>query len=93
MLPSLDCARQAQAISAQYAAFFCGALDLLAEVCSLVQLLVRQWDKRVSRDILAHWLDLLSKDGWIAREQVRSNHVPSYDTPVDWHYAQHSKAL
>ena len=34
------------------------------------QLLIRHWDKRLSRDILAHWLDLLSEDGWIAREQV-----------------------
>ncbi|CAL5220064.1 g2015 [Coccomyxa viridis] len=34
------------------------------------QLLIRQWDKRLSRDILAHWLDLLSEDGWIAREQI-----------------------
>ena len=47
-----------------------GALGLLTDVCFLLQLLIRQWDKRLSRDILAHWLDLLSEDGWIAREQV-----------------------
>ena len=42
-------------------------------LCS-VQLLIRQWNKRLSRDILAHWLDLLSEDGWIAREQVSTTH-------------------
>ena len=66
---------------------------MLTEVCFLVQLLIRQWDKRLSRDILAHWLDLLSKDGWIAREQVRSTRVSSYNIPLKWHYAKHSKAL
>ncbi len=35
-----------------------------------MQLLVRRWNERLSRDILAHWLDLLSEEGWIAREQV-----------------------
>ena len=35
-----------------------------------MQLLIRRWNARLSRDILAHWLDLLSADGWIAREQV-----------------------
>ena len=49
----------------------CYLQGLLAyEDCALPQLLIRQWDKRLSRDILAHWLDLLSEDGWIAREQV-----------------------
>ncbi len=48
-----------------------------------MQLLIRQWDKRLSRDILAHWLDLLSEDGWIAREQV-STAIASgcHQTPV-----------
>lgn len=35
-----------------------------------LQLLIRRWNERLSRDILAHWLDLLSEEGWIAREQV-----------------------
>ncbi|CAL8462054.1 g1585 [Coccomyxa elongata] len=34
------------------------------------QLLIRRWNERLSRDILAHWLDLLSEEGWIAREQI-----------------------
>lgn len=34
------------------------------------QLLVRRWSARLSRDILASWLDLLNSQGWIAREQV-----------------------
>ena len=39
-------------------------------MCACVQLVIRRWDARLSRDILAHWLDLLSAEGWIAREQV-----------------------
>jgi len=35
------------------------------------QLLVRRWSPRLSRDILASWLDLLNAQGWIAREQAR----------------------
>ncbi|KAK9838545.1 hypothetical protein WJX81_006602 [Elliptochloris bilobata] len=34
------------------------------------QLLVRRWNPRLSRDILASWLDLLNSQGWIAREQI-----------------------
>ena len=34
------------------------------------QLLVRRWNARLSRDILASWLDLLNSQGWIAREQA-----------------------
>ena len=35
-----------------------------------VQLLVRRWDPAISRDVLAHWLDLVNSQGWIAREQI-----------------------
>ena len=35
-----------------------------------MQLLVRRWDAGLSRDVLAHWLDLMSASGWIAREQI-----------------------
>ena len=35
-----------------------------------MQLLVQKWDARMSREILAHWLDLMNSQGWIAREQV-----------------------
>ncbi|KAM6132367.1 mannosyl-oligosaccharide glucosidase [Pterocles gutturalis] len=34
------------------------------------QLLVARWDPALSREILAHWLDLMNADGWIPREQV-----------------------
>ncbi|KAK9836881.1 hypothetical protein WJX74_010329 [Apatococcus lobatus] len=34
------------------------------------QLLVRKWDPAISRDVLAHWLDLVNSQGWIAREQI-----------------------
>ena len=35
-----------------------------------LQLLVRRWDTELSRDVLAHWLDLMSASGWIPREQI-----------------------
>ncbi|DBA80547.1 TPA: hypothetical protein ACH3X1_007808 [Trebouxia sp. C0004] len=34
------------------------------------QLLISKWDPAMSRDMLAHWLDLMNKQGWIAREQI-----------------------
>jgi len=36
----------------------------------LLQLLIRRWDGLLSRDILAHWLDLMNVEGWIPREQI-----------------------
>eukprot|EP00088_Acartia_fossae_P000134 TRINITY_DN10040_c0_g3_i1.p1 TRINITY_DN10040_c0_g3~~TRINITY_DN10040_c0_g3_i1.p1 ORF type:complete len:826 (-),score=128.87 TRINITY_DN10040_c0_g3_i1:376-2853(-) len=33
-------------------------------------LLISKWDKDISADILAHWLDLLNSEGWIPREQI-----------------------
>ena len=38
----------------------------------MLQLLISRWDPAMSRDMLAHWLDLMNKQGWIAREQVCS---------------------
>ena len=38
----------------------------------MLQLLISKWDQRRSRNILAHWLDLMNSQGWIAREQVSS---------------------
>ena len=35
-----------------------------------MQLLVRRWDPAISRDVVAHWLDLVNSQGWIAREQI-----------------------
>jgi mannosyl-oligosaccharide glucosidase len=34
------------------------------------QLLVQKWDGQVSRDAIAHWLDLMNSQGWIPREQI-----------------------
>ena len=34
------------------------------------QLLIRRWDGLLSRDMLAHWLDLMNSEGWIPREQI-----------------------
>ena len=34
------------------------------------QLLVQRWDPQLSRDAIAHWLDLLNARGWIPREQI-----------------------
>lgn len=33
-------------------------------------LLISKWDREISQDILAHWLDLMNWDGWIPREQI-----------------------
>jgi len=33
-------------------------------------LLISRWDREISADILAHWLDLLNTEGWIPREQI-----------------------
>ena len=33
-------------------------------------LLISKWDKEISADILAHWMDLLNSEGWIPREQI-----------------------
>ena len=40
-----------------------------------VQVLISKWDPALSRRILAHWLDLMDADGWIAREQVQRLHA------------------
>lgn len=34
------------------------------------QLLLRRWNPAMSRDALAHWLDLMTASGWIPREQI-----------------------
>jgi len=33
-------------------------------------LLISRWDKDISADILAHWIDLMNSEGWIPREQI-----------------------
>ncbi|XP_053336327.1 mannosyl-oligosaccharide glucosidase-like [Clarias gariepinus] len=34
------------------------------------QLLISKWDPQVTREAVAHWLDLINVDGWIPREQI-----------------------
>ncbi|KAH7297342.1 hypothetical protein KP509_26G066000 [Ceratopteris richardii] len=34
------------------------------------QLIIRRWDKKMSMEIIGHWLDLMNIDGWIPREQL-----------------------
>ena len=33
-------------------------------------LLISKWNKRLSADIIAHWLDMMNIEGWIPREQI-----------------------
>jgi len=33
-------------------------------------LLISRWDRDISADILAHWMDLMNSEGWIPREQI-----------------------
>jgi len=33
-------------------------------------LLISRWDREISADILAHWMDLMNTEGWIPREQI-----------------------
>jgi len=35
-------------------------------------LLISRWDRDISADILAHWMDLMNSEGWIPREQILS---------------------
>ncbi|XP_053336097.1 mannosyl-oligosaccharide glucosidase-like [Clarias gariepinus] len=34
------------------------------------QLLISKWDPQVTREAVAHWLDLINVDGWIPHEQI-----------------------
>ncbi|NXL68983.1 MOGS glucosidase, partial [Chordeiles acutipennis] len=34
------------------------------------QLLLGRWDAALSREMIAHWLDLMNAEGWIPREQI-----------------------
>ncbi|NXI64496.1 MOGS glucosidase, partial [Anseranas semipalmata] len=33
-------------------------------------LLLARWDPELSREVIAHWLDLMNAEGWIPREQI-----------------------
>lgn len=41
------------------------------------QLLVQQWDQDITRDVLAHWFDLMNVDGWIPREVILGQEAES----------------
>lgn len=47
------------------------------------QLLIRQWSPALSRDILAHWLDLMTLGGWIPREQILGQEARAR-VPIDF---------
>eukprot|EP00123_Amoebidium_parasiticum_P020333 comp4778_c0_seq1/m.912 comp4778_c0_seq1/g.912 ORF comp4778_c0_seq1/g.912 comp4778_c0_seq1/m.912 type:complete len:828 (-) comp4778_c0_seq1:179-2662(-) len=34
------------------------------------QLIIQKWDPMLTKEILAHWFNLMNVDGWIAREQI-----------------------
>eukprot|EP00873_Tetraselmis_striata_P019438 jgi/Tetstr1/439702/TSEL_028121.t1 len=40
-------------------------------------LLISRWDPVLTADSLAHWLDLISAEGWIPREQIRGAEAQS----------------
>ena len=41
------------------------------------QLLVGAWDLTISKDVVAHWLDLMNEGGWIPREQILGKEAES----------------
>jgi mannosyl-oligosaccharide glucosidase len=45
------------------------------------QLLVAHWDTSITKDVLAHWLDLINSEGWIPREQILGHEARSKVPP------------
>lgn len=41
------------------------------------QLLLSKWDPQVTREAVAHWLDLINVEGWIPREQILGDEARS----------------
>ncbi|KAJ1212034.1 hypothetical protein NDU88_007378 [Pleurodeles waltl] len=41
------------------------------------QLLVSKWDQATSKEVIAHWLDLMNIEGWIPREQILDSEARS----------------
>lgn len=41
------------------------------------QLLIGEWDTELSMDIIGHWLNLLTSDGWLPREQILGDEARS----------------
>lgn len=50
-----------------------------AKLCS-------RWDRKMSKEIIAHWFDLLNIDGWIPREQILGDEARRY---VWWAWRVH----
>jgi len=34
------------------------------------ELMINIWDSSITMDVIAHWLDLMNREGWIPREQI-----------------------
>ncbi|NWR82063.1 MOGS glucosidase, partial [Centropus unirufus] len=45
------------------------------------QLLLGRWDAALSREVIAHWLDLMNAEGWIPREQILGEEARSKVPP------------
>lgn len=41
------------------------------------QLLLSKWDPQVTREAIAHWIDLMNMEGWIPREQILGDEARS----------------
>lgn len=41
------------------------------------QLLLSKWDPQVTREAIAHWIDLMNIEGWIPREQILGDEARS----------------
>ncbi|KAM8878839.1 mannosyl-oligosaccharide glucosidase [Spinachia spinachia] len=41
------------------------------------QLLLSKWDPQVTREAVAHWIDLMNMEGWIPREQILGDEARS----------------
>lgn len=54
-------------------------------------LLISQWDPEITRDIIAHWLDLMNVEGWIPREQILGSEARS-KVPAEFVVQQNTNA-
>uniref|UniRef100_A0A8C2JAL6 Mannosyl-oligosaccharide glucosidase n=1 Tax=Cyprinus carpio TaxID=7962 RepID=A0A8C2JAL6_CYPCA len=41
------------------------------------QLLISKWDTQLTKEVIAHWLDLINIEGWIPREQILDDEARS----------------
>ena len=40
-------------------------------------MLISKWDKRLSMEIIEHWLNMINHEGWIPREQILGDEARS----------------